>query len=325
MKNNELQDVEFDGDIESLEDKDEGIEDIIEAVESSSIAPDMPIYHLRLACSGEKFYAVYKDGQIAPKSQVLVPTRYGRDLAIVMRQIKKDSRKFPKIAWIERPACEEDLERARNNIKYEEKALITCREMINNHGLDKAPLEMNLLVAHYLLEEPKIVFFYTAQRRVDFRALLKDLIAYFKMRIQMQQIHFRSAPRIYGGIGICGKEYCCCTILDRIKQPIAIHMAKDQNLSINVNKISGPCEKLLCCLSYECEYYREQLKFMPPKGHKLTYQGNLWKVVDINIILGMVTMETEDGKRMSLPKTQFEKNDNRWYIKNQGQNKKWDK
>jgi cell fate regulator YaaT (PSP1 superfamily) len=244
-----------------------------------------------------------------------VPTRYGRDLAVVIRQLKNDSRKFSKITQIERPATEEDLERARNNVRYEERAFLVCRGLINEHRLN-----MKLLTAHYLLEEPKIVFFYTAEKRVDFRGLLKDLVAYFKTRIELRQIGFRDDSRINGGIGVCGREFCCHAVFDRLK-PISIKMAKEQKLSLNTNKISGPCEKLLCCLAYEHDFYMEQAKLLPPEGYKITYQGTLWKIIELNLLLGMATLETEDGKKTMLPKTQFEKNNDRWFVKNSGKGK----
>ena len=309
---------EFGDDIEKLEDDERVDDDIVEVVESADITPDVPVYFLRLACSYETFYAVYKGDQLAVKSQVLVPTRYGRDLAVVIGQIKKDGkRRFPKVTRIERPASEEDLIRAKNNIKLEEKAFTICREMIKNHGLDVIKNHesgMKLLAAHYLLEEPKIVFFYTAPERVDFRDLVKDLVAYFKTRVLLRQIGYRNDSRIKGGIGVCGRPFCCHCVFDKPKR-ISVKMAKDQNLSLNTIKISGPCEKLLCCIAYEHDFYQEQLKYMPQEGCRINYDGGLWKVSEVNIILGMITLEAEDGRKVFLPKMQFEKTDNHWHIK----------
>ncbi|MDR0552192.1 MAG: hypothetical protein LBG72_09310 [Spirochaetaceae bacterium] len=317
MKNEQIND-EYE-DLDRLEDN-ELIEDTIVEIESAQLPPDIPIYHLRLACSSETFFAIYKGDTLPPKSQVIVPTRYGRDLAVVIRQLRNDNRKFTKITRIERPATDEDLERARNNARYEEKAFLVCRDLIEEHGLTAKGLSMKLLTAHYLLEEPKIVFFYTAEKRVDFRALLKDLIAYFKTRIELKQIGYREDARICGGIGVCGREFCCHAVFDRLKS-ITIKMAKEQKLSLNTNKISGPCEKLLCCLAYEHDFYMEQAKLLPPEGYKITYQGTLWKIIELNLLLGMATLETEDGKKTMLPKTQFEKNNDRWFVKNSGKGK----
>ncbi|MDR2490453.1 MAG: hypothetical protein LBD20_03515 [Spirochaetaceae bacterium] len=320
---------EFGDDLEKLEDDERVDDDFIEAVESVDIAPDIPVYLLRLPYAYETFYAVYKGDQIPAKSQVLVPTNYGRDLAVVIGQVKKDGkRRFSKVTRIERPASEDDLIRAQNNIKLEEKAFTACREMITNHGLDeiktikekngkiKEIMGMKLLAAHYLLEEPKIVFLYTALSRIDFRDLLKDLIAYFKIRIELRQIGIRNRSRIKGGVGICGRPFCCHSFLDKLKH-ISIKMAKEQKLSLNTTKISGPCNFLLCCIAYEHDFYQEQLKCLPQEGCKINYEGGLWKVSEVNIILGMVTLESEDGRKIFLPKTRFEKTDNRWHIKNE--------
>ena len=318
---------EFGDDLEKLEDDERVDDDFIEAVESLDITPDIPVYQLRLTCSSETFYAVYKGDILPAKSQVLVPTRFGRDLAVVIRQVKKEGkRNFSKVTRIERPASEEDLICAKNNIKLEEKAFTVCTEMIRTHGLNEIKIikekgkakeinGMKLLTAHYLLEEPKIVFFYTALSRVDFRELLKDLISYFKIRIELRQIGLRDDPRIKGGIGVCGRPFCCHCVFDRMKH-ISINMAKDQKLSLNPTKISGPCEKLLCCLAYEHDFYQKQQDSMPREGCRINHEGIQWRVSDINVILGMVTLEAEDGKKTVLPKARFEKTDNRWRVKN---------
>ncbi|MDR2521123.1 MAG: hypothetical protein LBC72_01020 [Spirochaetaceae bacterium] len=312
MKKEDLSDDDFGGDLEGLEDDDIVDDAIVEAIEASMLAPDLPLYHLRLACSSETFYAIYRGELLPPKSQVLVPTRYGRDLAVIIRQIKRDTnkRKIARITQIERPATDDDLERARNNVPLEEKAFLICRDMIKEHHLP----EMKLLSAHHLLEDPKIVFFYTAPKRIDFRFLLKDLVSYFKTRIELRQIGFRDDARINGGLGVCGREFCCRGVFNRTKT-ISIRMAKDQKLSLNPLKISGHCEKLLCCLAYEHDFYQEQLKLMPQEGARVSYSGALWRVSEINAVLGMVTLAAEDGRKVFLPKTQFEKADNRWHAK----------
>ncbi|MDR2601868.1 MAG: hypothetical protein LBC53_05395 [Spirochaetaceae bacterium] len=307
MKNEGLADESEN--LDNLEDDDFIDDGIVESAAGENLTPGTPVYHLRLACSSETFYAVYEGAELFPKSQVVVSTRYGRDLAVVIRQIKDCKKNVSKVARIERPATEKDLERARYNAKLEEKAFQVCHDLIKEQNLD-----MKLLAAHYLLEDPKIVFFYTAERRVDFRALLKGLVAYFKVRIELRQIVFRDDSKIHGGMGVCGRDFCCHSVFERLK-PISIRMAKDQKLSLNTMKISGPCEKLLCCLSFEHDFYQEQIKLMPPEGFKIAYDGAIWKVVEVNVVLGVATLSLEDGRRIYLPKTQFEKVEGRWQIK----------
>ncbi|MDR0486716.1 MAG: hypothetical protein LBG91_00550, partial [Treponema sp.] len=148
-----------------------------------SIAPNTPIYRLRLLYSHETFLAVYREDNLAPNSMVIVPTRYGRDLAQVIGSIRGKTPPVSEIAWIVRAATPEDLEKSCNNRRLEKEAFDICKEKIENHRL-----EMKLVLVHYLLEEPKILFFFTAENRVDFRELVKDLVSVFKTRIELRQI-----------------------------------------------------------------------------------------------------------------------------------------
>ena len=149
----------------------------------------------------------------------------------------------------------------------EERAFALCREKIEARGL-----EMKLVSAHYLLDEQKILFFFTAENRVDFRELVKDLVSVFKMRIELRQIGVRDEARVVGGLGICGRALCCNAITDKLR-PVSIKMAKEQNLTLNSMKISGPCGRLLCCLSYEFDVYREARQTLPVHGHARAVRG----------------------------------------------------
>jgi cell fate regulator YaaT (PSP1 superfamily) len=173
---------------------------------------------------------------------------------------------------------------------------------------------MKLVSVHYLLEEPKILFFFTAENRVDFRELVKDLVGIFKTRIELRQIGVRDESRVVGGLGVCGRGYCCHAVSDKLK-PVSLKMAKDQNLSLNSMKISGPCGRLLCCLAYEHNFYGEQRKIIPQEGCKITYDGTLWKVMEVNVVLGTVKLSAEDGRQIQFPASRFEKAEGRWQIK----------
>jgi cell fate regulator YaaT (PSP1 superfamily) len=275
-----------------------------------SIAPDTPIYRLRLVYSHETFLAVYKGDPLGPGDMVVVPTRYGRDLAQVIGRISGNS-PLPsqEFAWVDRAAGDDDLIRAANNREQEKDAFRICKEKIEKHRL-----EMKLVSVHYLLEESKILFFFTAESRVDFRELVKDLVSVFKTRIELRQIGVRDEARVVGGLGVCGRGYCCHMVSDKLK-PVSIKMAKDQNLSLNSMKISGPCGRLLCCLSYEHGFYSEQRRMIPPEGSRVNYGEDVWKVMEINVVLGRLKLSAEDGRQLTVPAASFERVNNRWQIR----------
>ncbi|MDR2741408.1 MAG: hypothetical protein LBB98_04550 [Treponema sp.] len=305
---------DLDEDISALEDNpsEEGIEqrtDIIVSSGAEPLSPDTPVYRLRLIYSHETFLAVYSGDPLEPGSMVLVPTRYGRDLAQIIGPIRRrDPQIFSELTRIERPATREDLEKADHNRLQEQEAFRICRQKIELHALG-----MKLVSVHYLLEEAKILFFFTAENRVDFRELVKDLVGVFKSRIELRQIGVRDESRVIGGLGICGRGYCCHMVSDKLK-PVSIKMAKDQNLSLNSIKISGLCGRLLCCLAYEHCFYGEQRRLIPPEGYKLSYEGAQWKVLEANVILGLVKIGSEDGRQIHISASAFEKIDGRWSI-----------
>jgi cell fate regulator YaaT (PSP1 superfamily) len=303
-----------DEDISGLEDNpsDSGREetDVIVVSGGDALSPDTPVYRLRLSYSNETFIAAYKGEALDPGTMVLVPTRYGRDLAQVIGLIqRRNSPGFSEISRIERPASGEDLEKSAYNRDLEKTAFHICKEKIDTHRL-----EMKLVSVHYLLEEPKILFFFTAESRVDFRELVKDLVGIFKTRIELRQIGVRDESRVVGGLGVCGRCYCCHAVSDKLK-PVSIKMAKDQNLSLNSMKISGPCGRLLCCLAYEHTFYSEQRRIIPQEGCKITYDESQWKVTEVNVVMGLVKLTTEDGRQIQLPGNRFERIDGRWQVR----------
>ena len=275
-----------------------------------SIAPDTPIYRLRLLYSQETFLAVYREDNLTPDTMVIVPTRYGRDLAQVIGSVRGKLPPVSEIAWIVRAATPEDMEKTRSNAKLEADAFEICRKKIANHKLD-----MKLVLVHYLLEEPKILFFFTAENRVDFRELVKDLVSVFKMRIELRQIGVRDEARVVGGLGVCGRGYCCHCVSDKLK-PVSIKMAKDQKLSLNSVKISGPCGRLLCCLFYEYGFYCEQQRNMPQEGTRINYANESWKVIEVNPVASQIKLTNDDGRQITIPSCRCEKAEHHWKIKN---------
>ncbi|MDR1030507.1 MAG: hypothetical protein LBL76_06495 [Treponema sp.] len=302
-------------DIAALEDKpaEKGLDSTVVIVESGDqvLSPDTPVYRLRLLYSHETFLAAYSGEPLSPQCMVLVPTRYGRDLAQIIGPVprKDGDRLFSEIARIERPALPEEVEKYDANKIREQEAFTICKQKIEVHQL-----EMKLVSVHYLLEEPKILFFFTSENRVDFRELVKDLVSIFKTRIELRQIGVRDESREIGGLGVCGRGFCCHMVSDKLK-PVSIKMAKDQSLSLNSMKISGPCGRLLCCLAYEHCFYSEQRRLLPLEGSKVYHDGTLWKVLEVNMILGKVKLTVEDGRQIQALASSFEKTDNRWIIK----------
>jgi cell fate regulator YaaT (PSP1 superfamily) len=240
---------------------------------------------------------------------VVVPTRYGRDLAQVIGSVRGKLPPVSEIAWIVRIATPEDLDKSRKNSKLEKEAFDICRKKIENHKLD-----MKLVLVHYLLEEPKILFFFTAENRVDFRELVKDLVSVFKMRIELRQIGVRDEARVVGGLGVCGRGYCCHSVSDKLK-PVSIKMAKDQKLSLNSVKISGPCGRLLCCLFYEYGFYCEQQRNLPQEGVRINHNNESWKVTEVNPVAGLVKLTADDDRVMSVKSCQLERVENKWKVK----------
>jgi len=184
--------------------------------------------------------------------KVIVETEKGEDISNVIysdREIEVDNKADMK--KLIRLATEEDLNNKAKNIEEEPEAFKKCKEFVIEHKLD-----MKLLKAEYTLDRSKLTFFFTADGRIDFRALVRDLARVFRTRIEMRQVGVRDATKMIGGFGLCGKEFCCSTFLRKFDN-ISIKMAKDQNLILNPTKISGVCGRLMCCLMYEKDVYED--------------------------------------------------------------------
>jgi cell fate regulator YaaT (PSP1 superfamily) len=199
--------------------------------------------------------------------------------------------------WIERLASVDDIKKYKELSLRENDALTLCREKIKKHKL-----EMKLVTAHFLLVEPKVVFFFTADVRVDFRELVKDLVGIFRIRIELRQIGVRDESRLLGGLAVCGRDYCCHGITDKLL-PVSIKMAKEQNLSLNSIKISGPCGRLLCCLAYEQDFYTEEKLKYPSEGSRIKIGRDLYRVSEVNIISRKILLQSSEGGMMSIDAT----------------------
>jgi len=256
-------------------------------------AADHVVSYLRvkvLYSSATEFCVAPPGVEPALGDTVVVPTRYGNELGKVLGKETDPSQVTGEVRTIVRVANPADLGRMQENDVKEERAFELCREKIEARGLD-----MKLVSAHYLLDEQKILFFFTAENRVDFRELVKDLVAVFKMRIELRQIGVRDEARVVGGLGICGRALCCNSITDKLR-PVSIKMAKEQNLTLNSMKISGPCGRLLCCLSYEFDAYKEARQTIPSMGTRVQFEGEEFRVTDMNVLARRVRFQSESGR-----------------------------
>ncbi len=195
---------------------------------------------------------------------------------------------------IVRLATEADLKQIQENRSKAKEAFNTCIKKIEEHKLD-----MKLVQAEYSFERTKIIFYFTANGRIDFRSLVKDLAKIFKARIELRQIGVRDEARIFGGFGPCGRELCCARFLKDF-EPVTIKMAKEEGLPLNPPKISGLCGRLMCCLSFEYETYKLLSKGMPREGERIhTPQGKA-KVISINVFKRTAIVELEDGGQIEI-------------------------
>ncbi len=234
--------------------------------------------------------------ELAAGDHVIVETDRGRALGTVVsapREVPRQSTPDD-IKSVQRKANDQDLAQAASFAAREDDAHRYCLRRIQERKLP-----MKLVRAEYLFDGSKIVFYFTADGRIDFRELVKDLAHHFHTRIEMRQIGVRDEAKITGGLGICGRELCCCTFLTEFT-PVSVKMAKEQGLALNPSKISGQCGRLLCCLSYEFETYCSMKKCLPKCGKKVTLGDREAEVIDQNVLAQTVTVVMEDGRRKEI-------------------------
>jgi len=242
---------------------------------------------------GKSYYFDPKGHQVSVGQSVVVQTSKGLELGECVRGNfhVEPAKVIPPLRPVARLATAADLKTAQENKEREEQALRTCQEKIKEHELD-----MKLVDVEYNFEGNKILFFFTSDGRVDFRELVRDLAGVFRTRIELRQIGVRDEAKMLGGLGICGKPFCCSQFLDEF-QPVSIKMAKTQNLSLNPTKISGTCGRLMCCLKFEQDAYEELVKNAPKvDSYVETPEGN-GTITEINLLRqkAKVRLETRGG------------------------------
>lgn len=235
---------------------------------------------VKFKTAGKIYYFDPEELEVQLGDSVIVETARGMEFGMVAMEITEvdESEVVTPLKRIIRIADEKDHLQHEENLKKKKRAMDLCQEKIDKHGL-----VMKLIDVEYTFDNSKIVFYFTADGRVDFRELVKDLAGVFKMRIELRQIGVRDEAKMLGGIGSCGRDLCCHSWLSDF-QPVSIKMAKVQNLSLNPSKISGICGRLMCCLKYENDIYMEFRKGMPDIGEKVRTPDGFGKVVDTNLL-----------------------------------------
>ncbi len=252
---------------------------------------------VRFKKAGKIYYFDPGELELKPGVDVIVETVRGLEYGTVMvgpKELPEEEITQP-LKKVLRAATEKDREKLLENKEKEKKAFEIGLEKISQHNL-----AMKLIDVEYTFDRNKIMFYFTADGRVDFRELVRDLASVFRVRIELRQIGVRDEAKMLGGLGPCGRPLCCSTFLGDF-EPVSIKMAKEQNLSLNPTKISGICGRLMCCLKFECDQYKTGEQKESAVGVTVMYQGRQGVIVAENPEEETVVVEFPDGERLELP------------------------
>ncbi len=259
---------------------------------------------VRFRTAGKIYFFDPKEFEIKRGDHVIVETARGIEFGTVMSGVTEveDEKVVQPLKPVLRVATQKDIEQEAENKLKEKEAFRLCLEKIREHELD-----MKLIDAEYTFDNNKVLFYFTADGRIDFRELVKDLAAVFKTRIELRQIGVRDETKIRGGIGICGRPLCCHSYLADFV-PVSIKMAKEQNLSLNPTKISGVCGRLMCCLKNEEDTYEELNRSLPRIGETVTAEdGTKGEVQSVNVLRQLVKVVVEEGDEKEIKEYPAEK------------------
>jgi cell fate regulator YaaT (PSP1 superfamily) len=249
---------------------------------------------VRFKKAGKIYYFDPNGFQIEDDDFVIVETIRGIEYGKVVlnnKRVEENDVVLP-LKKVIRLADAKDRLMVQENQTAAEEAYHVCQRKVSEHGLD-----MKLVDVEYTFDRNKVIFYFTADGRVDFRELVKDLAAIFKTRIELRQIGVRDEAKMLGGIGPCGRMLCCSTFLGDF-EPVSIKMAKDQNLSLNPTKISGLCGRLMCCLKYENDEYESAKELLPDLGETIGTPNGLGKVVGLNILEQIIQVNLVEQERV---------------------------
>lgn len=261
------------------------------------------VVQVRLREAGRIFYYNCEGFSLEPGNYVIVKDERGLDCGEVVSEpetvLEDNLREAPR--KIIRLATHGDLNQIKKNANRMKDAFRVCLRKI-----EEKKLPMKLVQAEYSFDRSKLIFYFTAEGRIDFRELVKDLAAIFRTRIELRQIGVRDEAKLFGGFGSCGRRLCCTKFLKDF-DPVTIQMAKEQNLPLNPEKISGICGRLMCCLGFEQRLYRDLSHGLPEVGRKIKLRGTTAKVVSRNPLKGTITIELEDNRQMEIEYSKVKK------------------
>ncbi len=252
---------------------------------------------VRLRDTGSSYFYDAAELDVKEGDYVIIEHDRGLDYGQIIspKDALSDTKSKEPPKKIMRLANDNDLKQIAENRTKSKEAFSSCLKKIEEHKL-----EMKLVHAEYSFDRSKIIFYFTANGRVDFRNLVKDLAKIFRARIELRQIGVRDEAKFFGGFGPCGRELCCAKFLKDF-EPVTIKMAKEEGLPLNPPKISGICGRLMCCLNYEYETYKVLAKGLPREGERIhTAQGGKAKVLSVNVFKRTATVELEDGTHIEL-------------------------
>lgn len=245
---------------------------------------------IRFKTVGKIYYFNPGDIEVEANDNVIVETVRGIEFGTVVLRKEINEEEFDKpLKTVIRKATDEDIRINEENKVKAKEAYHVCAKKIEEHKL-----EMSLVEAEYTFDGSKLLFYFTAEGRIDFRDLVKDLATVFRTRIELRQIGVRDESKILGSIGVCGRPICCSQFLDDFV-PVSIKMAKEQGLSLNPTKISGTCGRLMCCLKYEQDGYEDMLKTVPRVGAIVDTPDGKGKVENVNVLKQLVYVKLEGG------------------------------
>jgi cell fate regulator YaaT (PSP1 superfamily) len=264
--------------------------------------PDIQYYRIRFREQGQEFTAAARIANLKRTETVMVKTDHGLEPAVVFGaapsnpdhdEVRRSSYDISR-----RPTADEET-RYQKLPGHEASAFETCQQLITKHGL-----VMRLIRVEKFFNGSKMIFYFTADSRVDFRALVKDLVQEFRTRVEMRQVGVRHETKMIGGLGVCGRELCCSSFMKKFDS-VSIKMAKEQDLPLNPTKISGVCNRLLCCLTYEYETYRSQRRKMPKIGRRLKIDDQIYRVKRQIPLKGAIVADSEGGDDRLLGKDEW--------------------
>ena len=252
------------------------------------------VVSIKFKNGGKEYFFDPVGNKVKVGDKIIVEMQKGKEMATISQEnhMVPDDKIVQPLRKMLRFANEKDYEKLEENHKKEAEAFKVCEKKIEEHGL-----EMKLTKVEYSFDASQIVFYFTADGRVDFRELVKDLASEFHTRIELRQIGVRDEAKMLGGIGICGQPYCCKQFLGDF-QAVSIKMAKEQGLSLNPTKVSGSCGRLMCCLKYEQDAYEHLASFTPKVGSQVKTRDGKATVIDANLISGNLIVKLTDTESM---------------------------